>query len=44
MPTLVVDVTDLGRSVEVGVENAYEIRVKNEGITPLHGDQSGPHL
>lgn len=32
--SLVVDVTDLDDPVEVGVETAYEIRVKNEGTAP----------
>lgn len=32
--SLVVDVSDLDDPVEVGVETAYEIRVKNEGTAP----------
>ncbi len=32
--SLVVDVADLDDPVEVGVETAYEIRVKNEGTAP----------
>ncbi len=32
--SLVVDVTDLDDPVEVGVETAYEIKIKNEGTAP----------
>lgn len=32
--SLVVDVSDLDDPVEVGVETAYEVRVKNEGTAP----------